>query len=305
LARRVQDQALHVTAASLKPPVFNHSLDLGGGRLALAGNGTAKIIHFRPNDPRQQLREVDLPGPLSGELTGWGSGFAAPSEVGQIFLYGADDAATLATPFQPELTPGKKYGWLPSAAIGEGAASQLVVSDGVSRVYLLRLVDQPEPHLEAAANVDVGPSPLVTRIAAVGSMCFAGNEAGKLARFNAPDLVPAEPTDVGGHIAWGPFAAADGVLLTTDANELLMVGVDGAVKWRQPLAHGNIGGRPLLLDGHVCLLHPQGISKVSLSDGAEAGYIEIGQSLSAGPVAFAGRVVVAAADGTLLVVNSP
>jgi outer membrane protein assembly factor BamB len=305
LARRVQDQALHVNSSTLKPPVFNQALDLGGGRLALAGNGSSKIIHFRPNDPRQQLREVDLPGPLSGELTDWAPGFAAPSEVGQVFLYSAEDASPLATPFQPELTPGKKYGWLPSATVGGGTATQLVTSDGVSRVYALRLVDQPEPHLEAAANVDAGPSPLVTRIASVGSTCFVGSEAGKLARFTAPELTSAEPIDLGGRIVWGPFAAGDGVLLATDANELLFVGVDGAVIWRQPLAHGNVGGRPLLIDGHVGLLHPHGVAKISLSDGTEAGYVEIGQSLSAGPVAFAGRLVVAAADGTLLVVNSP
>jgi hypothetical protein len=238
-------------------------------------------------------------------LANWGPGFAAPSEVGQIFLYGSDDALPLATPLQPELTPGKKYDWLPSATIGDGAAAQLVASDGVAKVYLLRVVAEPEPHLEATASVDVGPSPLVTRIATVSTTAFAGNEAGHLARFTAPDLTPAEAVDLGGHVAWGPFAVGDGVLLTTDANELLMVGVDGAVKWRQPLAHGKVGGAPLAADGHVYLLHPLGISKVALGDGAEANFVEVGQTLSAGPVAFAGRLVVAAADGTLLVVNSP
>jgi hypothetical protein len=44
---------------------------------------------------------------------------------------------------------------------------------------------------------------------------------------------------------------------------------------------------------------------VALGDGAEASFVEIGQSLAAGPVAFAGRLVVAASDGTLLVVNLP
>lgn len=305
LARRVQDQALRIDGASLKPPVFDDALDLSGGRLALAGAGTAKIIHFRPNDPRQQLREIELPGPLSGALATWGDGFAAPSDVGQIFLYGGDDASPLATPFQPELTPGRKYGWLPAATVGNGAETQLVVSDGDGKIYLLKLVAEPKPHLEATASVDVGPSPLVTRIATVGSTSFVGNEAGRLARFTAPDLAPAEATDLGGHIAWGPFAAGDGVLLTTDANELVMVGVDGAVKWRRPLAHGKIGGEPLLADGQVYLLHAIGVSKVALTDGAEAGFVEIGQTLSAGPVAFAGRLVVAASDGTLVVVDLP
>jgi outer membrane protein assembly factor BamB len=305
LARRVQDQALQTDSASLRPPVFDDALDLGGGRLALAGRETTKIIHFRPNDPRQQLREIELPGPLRGELISWGSGFAAPSDVGQIFLFGADDASAIATPFQPELTPGKQYGWLPSAVAGEGADAQLVASDGAGKVYLLRLAAEPEPHIEALASVDVGPSPLVTRIAAAGTMAFIGNEAGRLARFSLPELTPAEATDVGGHVAWGPFAVGDGVLLATDANELLMVGSDGAVKWRRPLARGKIGGAPLIAEGQAFLLDAVGISKVSLVDGAEAGFVDVGQTLSAGPVPFAGRLVVAASDGTLLVVNQP
>jgi len=273
LARRVQDQALRIDSPSLKPPVFDEALDLGGGRLALAGAGTSKIIHFRPNDPRQQLREIALPGPLSSALAMWGEGFAAPSDVGQIFLYGADDASPLATPFQPELTPGRKYGWLPAATVGAGADAQLVVSDGNAKITLLKLVAEPEPHLEATASVDVGPSPLVTRIATVGSTSFVGNESGRLARFTAPELTPGEATDLGGHIAWGPFTVGDGVLLATDANELLMVGVDGAVKWRQPLAHGQVGGEPLVADGQVYLLHPLGVSKVAIGDGAEAGFV--------------------------------
>ena len=305
LTRRVQDQALRIDAASLKPPVFDDALDLGGGRLALAGAGTAKIIHFRPNDPRQQLREIELPGALSGALATWGDGFAAPSEVGQIFLYGADDASPLATPFQPELTPGRKYGWLPAATIGDGAEAQLVVTDGDVKIYLLKLVAEPEPHLEATASVDVGPSPLVTRIATVGATSFVGNAAGRLARFAAPDLAPGEATDLGGRVVWGPFAVGEGVLLATDANELLLVGVDGAVKWRQPLPHGKIGGEPLIVDGQAYLLHAVGVSKLALTDGAEAGFVEIGQTLSAGPVPFAGRLVVAASDGTLLVVDVP
>jgi outer membrane protein assembly factor BamB len=305
MARRVQDQALRIDSASLKPTLFNDVVDLGSGRLAIAGTGAAKIIHYRPNDPRQQLREVEVPGPVSGALASWGDAFAAPSEVGQIYLYGADDASPLGTPFQPELTPGRKYDWLAPVLLGDGADARLATSDGVAKVYLLQRVTEPEPHLEATATVDVGPSPLVTRLAAVGTTVFAGNEAGKLARFVAPELAPGEATDLGGRVTWGPFPAGEVVLVATDANELIAVGVDGAVKWRQPLAHGNVGGQPLVADGQAFLLYPLGIAKISLNDGAERGFVEIGQTLSAGPVSFAGRLVVAASDGTLLVVNQP
>ncbi|BBO33466.1 PQQ-binding-like beta-propeller repeat protein [Lacipirellula parvula] len=304
LVSRVQNEALHLETTTLRPPVFNDALDLGSGRLALAGDGADQIIHFKLQDPRQQLRSATLPGPLSGKLAAWGDSFAAPSEVGQICLYNADDSAPLGAPFQAELTPGQKFRWLAPAAIGDSSSSELIVSDGVSKVYLLRRVAEPENHLEAAASVDVGPSPLNSPFAAVGSTAFVGNEAGRLARFTVPDLAPGEATDLGGRVTWGPFAVAKGVVVATDANELLLVSVDGAVVWRQKLAHGALTGKPLIDNGQAYLLYGGGgVSKISLADGAEASYVDVGQTLTAGPVPYGKRLLVTAADGTLLVVE--
>jgi hypothetical protein len=116
LARRVQNDALHLESAAVRRPVFNDALDLGGGRLAVAGNGVDQVIHFAPKDPRQQLREVTLPGPLSGRLAAWGDVFAAATDVGQIALYGADDTAPLGTPL-PSRTHARQE--IPLAA-GDG-----------------------------------------------------------------------------------------------------------------------------------------------------------------------------------------
>lgn len=306
MARRVQDQAIRSEMATVKPVVYTDSLDLGSGRLAMGGRGATKILHFRPNDPRQQLREVALPGPLSSSLAPWGEGFVAPTEVGQIFLFGADDATPLATPFQPELVPGKKFNWLTPAAVDGGANSQLAVSDGVTKVYSLRVVDEPEPHLESTAMVDVGPSPLTTRLAAAGATLFAGNEAGKAARYALPDLVVGEPVDLGGRVTWGPFAVGDGVLLATESDELILLNESGAVAWRQPLAHGKLGGRPLVDGETAYLVHlAGGLSSVAVGDGSEGAYLDLGQPATAGPVAFGPRLIVVSSDGTLLVVNRP
>jgi hypothetical protein len=305
MARRVQDQGLRIERSSLKPDLFGNAADLGGGRLALAQEGVNAIIHYRPNDPRQQLREIELPAPVSGELLAWGEAFAAPTTAGQIYLYGSDDAALLGAPFQPELTPGQKFRWLSPTIVGEGEAAQLAVSDGASKLYLLERVAEPEPHVEASATVDVGPSPLVGRLAAVGPTIFAATESGKLARFAAPDLAPGEATDLGGRVIWGPFATADAVLLATEAKELLAIGTDGAIRWRQPLAQGQPVGRPLASGDQAIVLHPLGFASYALADGTPGNFVEVGQALAAGPVPFAGRLVVCASDGTLLVVNQP
>jgi hypothetical protein len=86
----------------------------------------------------------------------------------------------------------------------------------------------------------------------------------------------------------------------------MFVADDMAIRWRRELLHGELGGRPLAADGAVILLHVEGgLSRVALSDGAEAGFADIGQPAEAGPVPLGERVIVTAPDGALVVVNRP
>jgi hypothetical protein len=86
----------------------------------------------------------------------------------------------------------------------------------------------------------------------------------------------------------------------------MLIGADAAIAWRRELGHGDLAGRPLVKDGAALLLHASGgLSRISLADGAEAGYADLGQSAVAGPVPLGERVVVAAPDGALIVVNRP
>jgi hypothetical protein len=87
---------------------------------------------------------------------------------------------------------------------------------------------------------------------------------------------------------------------------LLLVGVDGAIKWRQPLKHGTPAGAPLLENTSMLVLYPgAGVARINLADGVEQAVADLGQPAVAGPVAFGQRLLVSASDGTLLVVNRP
>ena len=306
MARRVQNEAERLGATQADAAVMTDSLALAQGRLVLGGVGSSKLLLFRPDDPRQSLKAVELTGPLSCQPVAWRDGFVSAANVGQVTLHNADDASPVATPFQPELTPGQEYNWLRPAAVGTGTESQLVVSDGGAKLYLLSVEPQPQPHLKAVAAVDVGASPLTTPLAVVGNQVFAGNEAGQLARYALPELTAGAPIALGGRVAWGPHIAGDGVLLGIESGELLMVSGDGAVRWRHPLKHGTPGGIPLIDGENVFLLFPAGgLARIALGDGAEGAYAELSQPAIAGPVAFGPRLVVSAPDGTLLIVNRP
>jgi hypothetical protein len=230
----------------------------------------------------------------------------AAADVGQITLYHADTAAAMGAAFQPELTPGKTYKWLRPAVVGSANSAKLAVSDGVEKVYLLDVVEQPQPHLAAVATGDVGPSPLTTPLAVLGETIVAGTEAGQLAKFAAADLAPQESMELGGRIVWGPHPAASGLLVGLDTGELVMLNANGSIAWRRATEHGFVTGTPLTAGDSLLVAHAAGgVARIAVGDGAEQAYVELGQPVVAGPVAMGQRLVVSASDGTLLVINSP
>jgi hypothetical protein len=306
MARRVLNEAHRSSGPQADDAVMTDSLALSRGKLVLSGVDSSRLLLFRPDDPRQSLEAVELSGPLSCPPVAWRDGFVSATNVGQVTLHNADDGSPIATPSQPELTPGKKYNWLRPAMLGSGAESRLVISDGAAKLYLLGVEPQPQPHLKVLASVDVGAAPLTTPLAVVGNQVFAGNDAGQLARYALPELTAGEPISLEGRVAWGPHAAGDGALISIESGELLMVSGEGAVRWRQPLKHGAPCGTPLIDDQDAFLLFPTGgLARISLADGAESAYAELGQPAIAGPVALGPRLVVSAPDGTLLIVNRP
>jgi outer membrane protein assembly factor BamB len=307
MVRGVLDQGTRAEPLIGSPPPLTASVDVGDGGLVAGAVGSDRLLLVEPNDPRQFVRKASLPSPLAGALVVWQGRVVCPTDVGQVFLVDSATGAPAGSPFQPELTPGSMHHWLPAAGVGDGDGAALVVSDGAERVYLVKQVAEPAPHLEMLHSVDVGPSPLVTPLVVVGGhRVMGGTEDGRLAVFDLPELKPAEPIDVGGRAVWGPFPAADGALLATDAGELMLIGATGAIAWRRELDHGDLAGRPLVKDGAALVLHAAGgLSNIALSDGSETGFADLGQSVVAGPVPLGERVVVAAPDGALLVVNRP
>ncbi len=305
MIRGVQDKASRATIAGRLAPL-TEAVDLGEGRLAAGAIGGNRITLFSPVGGREVVRTIDLAGPLSCALVAWRGGFVAPTDVGQVFLFDADAGESLATPFQPELTPDRQYKWLAPAVAGEGDRSRLLLSDGAEHLHAVEFVAAPAPHLVATMTVDVGPSPLASPLAVVGEKAYAGTEDGRLAAFALPELSAQEPAELGGRVAWGPFAVGDGVLLATDAGELMMVDGDGAVRWRRTVKHGALSGKPLAEGATALVLHGEGgVSQINLAEGKEAGFVELGQPAIVGPLVLGERLVVAAPDGALLVVNRP
>jgi hypothetical protein len=94
--------------------------------------------------------------------------------------------------------------------------------------------------------------------------------------------------------------------LATATGQIIRIKSDGTASWSEPYEHGDLIGPPLVRGDDMLVVYRKGIlERRSLADGRSLGQVDLAQSLAAGPVSFANRIVLTANDGTLLVVDQP
>ena len=287
-------------------PTFTQSIPLGKEGRAAFSLGSPTIVCFHPKSNSRPLVRIELPSPLSCRPIAWGSKLVAPTEVGQVYLFDHSTGQQLGSPFQPALAPKETHHWLPPTVYRPDEQSQLILSNGQKQLFRLAYVSEPQPHLNAEIEADVGASALSTQLSALGERICAGTTDGQVALYQMPDLEPLPLVDLGGQVVSGPVAASDFWLMAIDSDELVALGPEGNVLWRQSHGHGPLAGEPLILGSDIFVLFQQGIlSRIRVSDGSEQGHIELQQPVLSGPVAFNKKIIVATPDGTLLVLNRP
>ena len=146
---------------------------------------------------------------------------------------------------------------------------------------------------------------LTSRLAVAGETVAAGTKGQRLQLFQLPDLELSVDVDTNGQCTWGPFAASDGFVLATDRNELVFVTTSGEISWQVELDDRPAGMPAVDGDSLFIAWQLQGVSRVSLRDGSMIATTAVAEPLVSGPVPFAGRFVLAASDGTLLVIDRP
>ena len=301
---RVQDQPLATSLGPPQPPVLTASTDLGQGRAIYSAANSEWLLLYNPAQANT-AKWIQLASPLACAPTPFGQGFLAPLKVGQVFYLSSSDGSRLATPFQPRLDPQTKIEYRQASSL-KPEARQFVISDGGKQIYLVALADQPQPNLQAVKDADVGPYPIGSPVIVLGDTAVAIAGETHLVRFKLPALESTGESNLPAPAEWGPYSVGDAALVATVDQKLLAVTAGPEPRWQVLLEHGPLAGPPLVLGDSVLLAYRKGIlERRALADGKPLATLDVEQPLATGPVTFLQKIVVAASDGTLLVVAQP
>jgi hypothetical protein len=302
---RVQDEPLAAQAAPPQLPAITAAVALDGGRAAFCAPGSDRLLLYNPSRGQGAAQWIKLESPLACAVTPLGDGFVAPLSVGQVFYLRSVDGAPMGVPFQPRLEPGTEVNYQPAAVV-DAANRRFVIADGREAIYLVEANLQPQPHLRAIAQAKSGPYPIESRVVVQGESAFAVGGSSHLLRFSLPSLEASGELALPAPVVWGPHAVANGVLVATADEQLILVAPDGQIAWRAKLEHGDLAGEPLPIQDAVLLAYRKGIvERRSAADGAAIAAKDLEHPLTSGPVRFQQRLVLAAHDGTLLVIDGP
>jgi hypothetical protein len=300
----VQDEAAPAELMPADHPPLTAAIDLGQGRVAFSSSNSDRLLLYSPTQPIA-AKWLQLEGALASAPTPIGPGFVVPLKLGQVFYLNSTDGARLAMPFQPRLEPQATLEYKPAVAVGNDGR-QFVITDGRQKVYLVALVDKPQPHLEEVKQGDVGPHPIESPLVVLGDSALAVAGGTHLLRFKIPTMETAGETNLPAPLEAGPFRMGDSLLLTTADDKLVALSATGEVKWQVPIQQGPLAGPPLVLPDGILVAYRKGIiERRSATDGKPLATLNVEQPLATGPIAFVQHLIATAADGTLLVVDKP
>jgi outer membrane protein assembly factor BamB len=179
----------------------------------------------------------------------------------------------------------------------------VLLGDHQKTLYLLDGSDRKVLREAGRTEVD---GELVSSIAGKENSAFvvadvAGNQT--LLKLEVNDKVQVSgTTKLDGQVVAGPWLVGDNLFLLLDDGQLHVFNLQGESLWKLDVSNQQVAGISARGGGWDIALVTGRILRVDAA-GAIQKTIEIGQPIRLAPVQAMGRVIVCAADGTLLVLN--
>jgi hypothetical protein len=182
---------------------------------------------------------------------------------------------------------------------------QVLIADDRKKLYRLRVGDQ----VRELASVDL-EQPLLGPTAIAGEAMFAtmaGPSADFLVSFHSGSLESQSKRLLDGRVTWGPFSAADRILLQTDDGQLRGFDAAGEPLFALQLPAGRLvqgiaeTADAIILTGH----QPGWLAAISKTDGSLLGTTHLNQPLSAPPLPVGNRLLVPGHEGIIYITEVP
>ncbi len=287
---------------------FEHPVRIDDTSAVLLNQETGnQLCVYNPTRSREKLRLITLSlpdGKAAGNGLIAGQGYFLPLDSGRIVLMRYQTGGQLGSPFQPPSQPNQPVRWSAPVALPSDP-DQVLIADDRKKLYRLRVGDQ----VRELASADL-EQPLLGPTAIAGEAMFAttaGPSADFLISFHSGSLEAQSKRLLDGRVTWGPYAAADRVILQTDDGQLRGFDAAGEPLFALQLPAGKLvegiaeTADAIIISGH----QPGWLAAVSKSDGTLLGTRHLNQPLSAPPLPVGKRLLVPGHEGIVYITEVP
>lgn len=282
---------------------FVERVELSGNRHAfVAPAGNSDVLMLDLTNRRSQVSRMQAPADSpSATPIGIGPDLLVPTSKGQVVRIDPNNGRLLGTPFQPPLSPGATMTWNRPVQLAGG---RVVIGDRRQTLYLLDTNERTA--LREVAKLDV-EGQLVSDLAAAGeSLAFIVSDAGgkhQLLKLEAAqELSLSGSTVLSGQAVAGPWVVEQTVFLLLDDGRVHAFDFQGEALWQLDVANQQVAGIAARPGGWDVALVTGRIHRLD-SAGTLEHTLEIGQPIRLAPTQAMGRLIVCAADGTLLLLD--
>lgn len=249
------------------------------------------------------LRVVSLDldgGKPSAAPMPFANGMIVGTNLGAVQLIDPATGKSLADPYLAGLSPDANVQWLPAAVTDE--LQTAIITDRTGRIFRMKLVEKPKPHLEAERQSALESKPIAAPVV-LGStylLVTRGASQDRVHRYKTEDLEPLDHTDLPGRLTWGPKRSGTRVWMQIDFGPLLGISEQGETASIE-LKDAPFIGEPFARDNLCLFASVRGkVIQVDASSGELVKEHDFGVELGNGPALVGGkRLVVNGGDGTL------
>jgi outer membrane protein assembly factor BamB len=262
-----------------------------------------ELLYFDSATQNLTLAEAGAPAnraPIAPEA--FLDGFLAPTEAGQIVFLTAPGGQRAILPFQPDLEPGAKIQWLRPHTVKE----EFIAATSQGRVYRVGVQANPQPHFHLAASNDLHKE-LSGSVITLGDkvLAVAPSSAGdSLLPLAMSDLAPGDPIQLGGRVTRPLEKVGEVGFVCNPVDGLLCIETGPKVRWRTPLAYGELAGPPLPIGNDWLLTSLSGtVWRVAGDSGKEVARFQLGQPLAGPTTAWNDKYVLLGRDSVVHVID--